>query len=113
MLERLSVRGLAILIAAVAISGVMAAYLWLAGSAIVVDETGGVEDALVVTSGGSEQQLSELWSGYYYAIPRLEGTVRVRCRGGVIRDAGYVTGHMHTKIRVLGNKSCDRVEEVI
>jgi hypothetical protein len=113
MLERLSIGGLATLIAAVAIPAVVAAYLWLAGSVVVVDKTRGVEDAFVVTSSGSEQQLSELWSGYFYAIPRLEGTIQIRCQGGLMKEAGYVTGHMHTKIRIVGDRPCERVEEVI
>lgn len=113
MFERLSVRGLAILIASI-ISGVLgAAYLWIAGSAIVVDETDGVESAFVVTGDGREQELRQLWSGYFYAIPHLEGTIRVRCRKGSTKEAGYVTSHVHTKIRLVGNTPCARVEEVI
>lgn len=113
MLERLSVRGLAILIAAIAITAIGTAYLWIAGSAVVVDETGRVESAFVVTGDGREQQLNRLRSGYFYAIPQLEGTIRVRCHDGSTKAAGYVTPHMHTKIRMVGDTPCARVEEVI
>ena len=109
MLNRPSDRGLAILIAAVAIVLLGTAYLWIAGSAVVVDETGGVERAFVVTGDGREQQLSQLWGGYFYAIPRLEGTIQVRCHDGSMREGGYVTGHMHTKIRVVGDSPCARL----
>ena len=110
MLERLSVRGLAILIAVIAIALFGIAYLWMAGSVVVGDETGGVESAAVVTSGGREQQLSRLWNGYFYAIPQLEGAIRVRCYDGSTKESGYVTGHMHTKIRVIGDTPCARLE---
>ena len=113
MMERLSVRGLAILIAAIAIVLFGTAFLWIAGSAVVVDETGGVESAAVVTSDGREQQLSRLWNGYFYAIPQLEGAIRVRCHDGSTMESGYVTGHMHTKIRIVGDTPCARLEEVI
>ena len=113
MMERLSVRGLAILIAAIAIVLFGTAFLWIAGSAVVVDETGRVESAAVVTSDGREQQLSRLWNGYFYAIPQLEGAIRVRCHDGSTMESGYVTGHMHTKIRIVGDTPCARLEEVI
>lgn len=82
------------------------AYLWFAGSVIVVDETGGVESAFVITGDGREQPLHQLWAGYFYTIPRLEGTIEVRCRDGSRHDQGYVTGHMHSKIRVVGATPC-------
>jgi hypothetical protein len=110
MVERLSVRGLAILIAAIFVVLAGAAYLWIAGSAVVLDETGGVESAVVVTGDGREQLLRRMWSGYFYAIPRLEGTIRVRCRGGSTKQAGYVTPHMHTRVRVVGETPCARLE---
>ena len=113
MSERLSVRGLAILIGAIAVVLAAIAYFWIAGSAVVVDETGGVESAYVVTGGGREQRLTRMWGGYFYAIPRLEGTIQVRCHDGSTKEAGYVTGHIHTKIRIVGDTPCARVEEVL
>lgn len=88
-----------------------AAFLWIAGSAVVVDETDGVTSAVVITSGGTEQPLRQLWSGYFYAVPRIEGTIEIRCHNGVRRQIGYVTGHMHTKIRVVGAAPCERMVE--
>ena len=87
-------------------------YLWLAGSAVVIDETGGVLSA-VVTNDEAEQPLRRLWSGYFYAIPELEGTIEIRCRNGVQKQWGYVTGNMHTKIRVVGQTPCARVVDTI
>lgn len=84
-------------------------YLWIAGSAVVVDETGGVESAFITTGDGREQPLYRLWTGYFYAIPQLEGTIEVRCRDGTRKSWGYVTGHMHTKIRVVGDTPCARL----
>ncbi len=88
-------------------------YIRLAGSAVVLDETKSVVSAFITTSDGRQQQLHRLWSGYFYAIPRLEGTIEVRCRDGSRKDWGYVTGSMHTQIRVVGDTPCARlVEEV-
>jgi hypothetical protein len=87
------------------------AYLAVAGSAVVIDETGSVVSA-VVTNGESEQPLRRLWSGYFYAIPEIEGTIEVRCRNGARKQGGYVTGHLHTKIKVVG-APCVNVVEVI
>lgn len=84
--------------------------LSLAGSAIVIDETGGVMSAAIV-SGGEEQSLYRLWPGYFYAIPRLEGVIEIRCTEGARKRRGYVTGHMHTRLRVIGNSPCAQVIE--
>jgi len=113
MLERLSARGLALLIAALVILVLASAYLWLAGSAVVVDETGGVESAFIVTSDGREQRLRRLWNGYFYAIPRLEGTIELRCRDGSRKSRGYVAAYLDTKIRVVGGSPCERLVEVL
>jgi hypothetical protein len=86
-------------------------YLWYAGSAVVIDETGHVESA-VVTDGRSEQPLRHLWNGYFFAIPEIEGTIEVRCRDGVRKRMGYVTGHIDTKIKVSGKSPCANVVRV-
>jgi hypothetical protein len=111
MLDPLALRGLALL-GAMAIILLGLGYLSLAGSAVVVDETGGVESAFIITGDGREQPLHRLSSGYFYAIPRLEGSIEVRCRGGLRKDWGYVHGHMDTKIRVVGDTPCARLVEV-
>lgn len=87
-------------------------YLEFAGSAVVVDETDGVLSA-AITDDRTEQPLIRLWSGYFYAVPQLEGTIEIRCRDGSRKRWGYVTGHMHTKIRVIGDRPCERIVEVI
>ena len=108
MSKRLSV-ALATLIAATTILLLAAIFLWIAGSAVVVDDTRGVESAFVVNSVGGEQRLTRLWSGYLYAIPQIEGTILVRCRDGSTQKGGYVTGLAHTKIRVVGDTPCERL----
>lgn len=90
---------------------IAAAYVWLAGSAVVVDETGGVQSAIVTNNGGSEQRLHRLWSGYFYAIPSVEGAIEVRCTNGARKQVGYVTGYLHTKVRVTGKQPCERIGE--
>lgn len=88
---------------------VVAAFLWIAGSAIVIDETGGVKTAVVTNSDGAEQKLHRLWKGYFWAIPQLEGTIEVRCINGVRKQWGYVTGNWHTTVRVVGKSPCEKL----
>jgi hypothetical protein len=113
MLERLSAWGPALLVAGMALSLLGFLYVWIAGSAIVVDETDGVDSAFIVTGDGREQRLHRLWTGYFYAIPGLEGTIEIRCRDGTRKSWGYVTGYHDTKIRVVGDTPCARLVEVI
>lgn len=84
-------------------------YLWLAGSAVVIDETGDVESAVVATSDGREQPLYRVWSGIFYTIPQLEGTIEVRCTNGSRARSGYVTRYWHARIRVTGGAPCARL----
>ena len=84
----------------------------MAGSAVVVDETGGVVSA-VVTNESNEQPLVRLWSGYFYAIPDMEGSIEIRCSNGLRTRRGYVTGHINTKVRVFGDRPCAQIVEVI
>jgi len=88
-------------------------YLSLAGSAVVIDETASVSSAVVTNNGGSEQPLRRLWGGYFFAIPELEGTIEIRCRNGGRKQWGYVTGNVHTKIKVVGQTPCARVVDII
>ena len=83
-------------------------YLWHAGSAVVVDETGHVESA-AITDGRKEQRLRRLWRGYFVAIPEIEGTIEVRCSDGARKKMGYVTAHIHTKVQVSGKTPCAEV----
>lgn len=84
-------------------------YLWLAGSAVVVDETDGVETAFIVTTDGREQPLYRLGRGYFYTVPKFEGTIEVRCGSGERKRSGYVSGHLNTRIRVVGDTPCGRL----
>jgi hypothetical protein len=106
MLDRLSVRALAWLIGGSAGALLALVYVWIAGSAVVVDDTDGVSSAFITTGDGREQRLHRLWSGYFYAIPRLEGTIEVRCRDGTRKSAGYVAAYLDTRIRVAGETPC-------
>ena len=101
---------LTLALAAAAMLGILVGgYLWLAGSAVVIDETGGVESTFVTTSDGRKQPLYRVWSGVFYTIPRLEGTIEVRCANGSRARSGYVTRHWHTRIRVTGSTPCARL----
>jgi hypothetical protein len=102
---------LVILLLGAAALPLSAGYLWLAGSAVVIDETGHVESA-VVTDGRSEQPLRRLSNGYFFAIPKIEGTIEVRCRNGALKKMGYATPHMDTKIKVYGTTPCADVVPV-
>ena len=111
MFEKLSARGCGLLIAGAIGVPLIFAWLWLAGSAVVIDETGGVTSAIVTDSAGTEQRLHRLWNGYFYAIPDIEGTIEVRCQNGERKRWGYVTGGIHTRIRVIGHEPCEQVVE--
>jgi hypothetical protein len=82
-------------------------YVDLFGSVIVHDETGEVASA-VVTNDREEQALWRLPGGLF-AVPGMEGTVEVRCRNGARARWGYVTGYMHTSVRVTGTVPCGRM----
>ena len=111
MLDKLSPRGCALLSVAVVAVPLALGYVWLAGSAVVIDETQSVASAVVTNNAGTEQRLYRLWGGYFYTIPDVEGTIELRCRDGSRKQWGYVTGHMHTKLRVVGATPCARVVE--
>ncbi len=74
-----------------------------------IDDTGGVESAVVTTSDGRTQPLYRVWSGVFYTIPRLEGTIEVRCPHGARAQNGYVTRHWHTRIQVTGSTPCGQL----
>jgi hypothetical protein len=80
------------------------------GSAVVHDETGDVI-AAVITNDREEQAMWRLPGGLFFAVPGLEGTIEVRCRGGSRSQWGYVTRHMHTWLRVERGPGCGRIVE--
>lgn len=99
--------GIFMMVVAIAAS----AYVGFFGSAIVHDDTGGVASA-VVTNDQGEQRLMRLPGGVFFAVPAMEGVIEVRCRNGRKAQAGYVTGHLHTSVRVVGDIPCERVAEM-
>lgn len=73
---------------------VAGAYSWLSGSAILVDETGGVQSVVVTNGHEPDQPLHKLWGGYFYAIPDIEGTLQVTgCGESAPRSATYFEAH--------------------
>lgn len=98
------------LIAAIILVAAIAAWVWLQGSAVVIDDTGQVATA-VITDGANppaETPLHRLWNGHFYGIPSFEGTIEVRCRNGTRSQWGYVIRGLHTRVRVVGQSSCQR-----
>ncbi len=85
-------------------------YVGLFGSAVVRDEGGEVVVA-VITNDREEQALLRLPGGLFFAVPKMEGTIELRCRDGSRRQWGYVTGHMHTWLRVEPGAGCGRIVE--
>jgi hypothetical protein len=106
VLDRLSPRQLAWLIVSSLFAALAFAYLRIAGSAVVVDETGEVASAAIVNGLGHRQPLYRLWPGYFYAIPKLEGEIEIRCHDGSRRSGGYVTDYQDAKLRVTNSKPC-------
>lgn len=86
------------------------AWLYLAGSARVTDETGEVVTAAIV-NGAGETRLWDLPFGNFYAIPDREGVIEVRCRDGSRAQAGYVTGSLHTSVTVTSARPCTLRED--
>jgi hypothetical protein len=81
----------------------------LGGSAAVIDETGGVQAAVLIDGFGTEQPMQRLRDGYFYAVPQIEGVIQVRCAEGVRKDFGFVTGGLNTTIKVVGRSPCERL----
>jgi hypothetical protein len=88
---------------AVAVIAVCSIYIYFAGSAVVVDETRGVDIVVIVGNDGKKQHLYELWGGFFYAVPRLEGQFEVRCYDGSRYRSGYVARYLHSELRVTGS----------
>ena len=84
------------------------ALLGIFGSALVHDETGEVV-AAVITNDRQEQAMLRLPGGHFFTVPGMVGVIEVRCRNGAKRQHGYVTGFMHTSVRVTGAVPCARV----
>ena len=96
------------LIAAVVLCLAGSLYVGIFGSAVVRDGTGEVVSA-VITNDREEQVLLRLPGGVFFAVPGMEGVIEMRCRNGAKVRHGYVTGYMHTSVRVTGAVPCARV----
>ncbi len=88
----------------VAVGGIAA--FKLAGSVVVLDSERQVASARVVTGDGRAQSLHRLPGNPFYAVPKLEGVVEVRCRNGATARGGYVTPHMTTSLTVEPGSEC-------
>ncbi len=82
-------------------------FFWISGSVIVIDETQGVQSVVVTNNRGTEQKLYELWGGFFYTIPQMEGTIEVHCQDGTRKHGGYVTTLLDTKLKILGKTPCE------
>lgn len=54
--------------------------------------------------------MRRLPGGLFVAIPRLEGTIEIECRDGARGQEGYVTGSLHTWVKVEG--TCPNMREI-
>lgn len=90
---------------------VSCAYVGVSGSVIVHDRTGDVASA-VLTNDHVERPLRRLPGGTFVGIPDFDGVVEVRCRDGSKDRSGYVTGGLHTSVRVVGSAPCRLVEDL-
>ncbi|MEO1167377.1 MAG: hypothetical protein AAFW97_01570 [Pseudomonadota bacterium] len=90
------------------ISSAACLYVAVAGVVIVHDETD-TASAAVVTNDLVEQELTRFPGGYFIGIPDVEGSVEVRCIDNSVVRGGYVTPHLHTRVTVTGNGTCERL----
>jgi len=86
-------------------------YLFTCGTVLVTDETGQVAAVLLRSSPGS-QPLHRLPVGIFVGIPERDGTVEVHCRDGSLRQVGYVSPGLYTRVRVSG-QHCEDLREII
>lgn len=98
------VRRIALLSAAIIVVG-SALSLAFRGSVILVDVQREVKAAEIVDGWGQRQELTSL--GIAYAgVPRLEGTVEIRCRNGKVIRRGYVTPGVPTWQQMAEDGEC-------
>lgn len=81
--------------------------IWLLGAVKVHDPDHQVASAQVVTGDGRTQPLYRFPGRLFYTVPRLEGTIEVRCRTGKQQRAGYVTTHFSTEVEVVRGSDCE------
>lgn len=81
--------------------------LWFMGAVVVHDPEQQVILAQVTASDGRTQPLHRLPGRLFYTVPRLEGTIEVRCRKGKVARTGYVTPHFLTTATLVRGSDCD------
>jgi hypothetical protein len=64
--------------------------LMFTGSVVLLDPHREVASAQVVDGWGQRQELAPVGIAFV-GVPRLEGTVEIRCRSGKVIRSGYVT----------------------
>ncbi len=87
------------------------AFVAIQGVVKVNDYSGQVIAARVSNVWGAYQPLHEIFDGTWVTIPRLEGSIEVRCRDGSERNMGYVTQHMSTSVEVPKGGNCADVRD--
>ena len=76
------------------------------GYAIIIDRTGRLISATIVADDGAKQGFNKLPGNLYFAIPRVEGEIALRCRDGSHEQGGYVTSHMHAWYELKAGSGC-------
>lgn len=87
--------------------------LWFALSVVgAVWVTNNTDDEVraVILVGDEEHDMLRLPGGTFFAIPRMDGEVRVTCSDGSSAIGGYVTRHLRTSVTVVGASPCEVVE---
>lgn len=78
------------MVAAVAVVITAGAYIALQGSVVLRDPRNEIASAYVIDGWGQRQKLASV--GFAYVVmPKLEGTVEIRCANGNVVRSGYVT----------------------
>jgi hypothetical protein len=77
-----------------------------AGSVVVLDPERQVASARIIAGNDRTQPLHRLPFNVFYAQPRLEGEVEIRCRNDTTSRVGYVTPHLHVRFEVKPDFPC-------
>ena len=92
----------------VAIIVACALLLQFTGYVLVRDETGLAKKAQLTNSVYS-QDMTALPFGMFFAIPDLEGEVRVTCSDGSEVSGGYATNFWTERLVVQGEGTCEKL----
>lgn len=89
----------------------LSGWLYVTGTVMVVDSSGAVVRAEILGWHGP-RPLRRLPGGLFIGLPSGDGSVRIHCRGGAVRDIGYVSGAIHTWVRVPKGEGCAGAREI-